>query len=229
MSIRLAALVLLALASCRQEASEQSFPKAHRPVAPIVGDSFSTEDVRDRAGRVQPGRRAGRGQARHVGRRRRRRAKAISRSACRRSSGRAGGCWPRTSSPRCAPAWPSACSGRISTMSRCGSARPRTRGCRPIRSTASSWSTCTTRWNRPTNSCGTCATSLKPGGQVIVVDADRPTNRHGTPHALLKCEFAAVGLQLRRLEPVTGADAYFAAFEAVGERPSPADIKPCKG
>ncbi|MDQ2878435.1 MAG: class I SAM-dependent methyltransferase, partial [Pseudomonadota bacterium] len=35
--------------------------------------------------------------------------------------------------------------------------------------------------------------SLKPGGLVVVVDANRPTQNHGTPPALLKCEFAAVG------------------------------------
>ncbi len=69
---------------------------------------------------------------------------------------------------------------------------------------------------------------LKPGGQVIVVDADRAPQRHGFPPALLKCEFAAVGMQLRKLEPIAGADAYFAAFEAVGAKPEPDKIKPCK-
>jgi ubiquinone/menaquinone biosynthesis C-methylase UbiE len=70
---------------------------------------------------------------------------------------------------------------------------------------------------------------LKPGGRVIVVDANRAPQRHGFPPALLKCEFAAVGMQLRTLEQIAGADAYFAAFEAVGEKPRPDDIKPCKG
>jgi ubiquinone/menaquinone biosynthesis C-methylase UbiE len=70
---------------------------------------------------------------------------------------------------------------------------------------------------------------LKPGGQVIVVDANRAPQRHGFPPALLKCEFAAVGLQLRKLELIAGADAYFAAFEAAGERPKPSEIKPCQG
>jgi len=69
---------------------------------------------------------------------------------------------------------------------------------------------------------------LKPGGQVIVVDADRAPQRHGFPPALLRCEFAAVGLQLRRFQPIEGAEAYFAAFEAAGERPAPANIKPCQ-
>ena len=35
--------------------------------------------------------------------------------------------------------------------------------------------------------------ALRPGGLVVVVDADRSTRNHGTPPALLRCEFAAVG------------------------------------
>jgi ubiquinone/menaquinone biosynthesis C-methylase UbiE len=69
--------------------------------------------------------------------------------------------------------------------------------------------------------------ALKPGGQVIVVDADRPTQNHGTPPALLRCEFAAVGYQLVRIEPMPNAGGYFAAFEARGPRPEPAAIKAC--
>ena len=35
--------------------------------------------------------------------------------------------------------------------------------------------------------------ALKPDGEFIVVDADRPTERHGMPPAQLECEFAALG------------------------------------
>ena len=69
---------------------------------------------------------------------------------------------------------------------------------------------------------------LKPGGEVIVVDADRPIRRHGTPPKLLQCEFAAIGLRMVRLQPVAGGESYFAAFRIAGERPEPAEIKPCK-
>lgn len=69
--------------------------------------------------------------------------------------------------------------------------------------------------------------ALKAGGQVIVVDADRPTESHGTPPALLRCEFAAVGYQLVRIEPMPQAGGYFAAFEARGLRPDPRAIKGC--
>jgi hypothetical protein len=37
--------------------------------------------------------------------------------------------------------------------------------------------------------------ALRPGGRVIVVDLDRPTEQHGTPPALLFCEFEAVGFR----------------------------------
>lgn len=69
---------------------------------------------------------------------------------------------------------------------------------------------------------------LKPGGEVIVVDADRPVKRHGIPPALLKCELAALGLRLERFHRLAGADSYFAAFKATEARPAPASIQPCK-
>ena len=70
---------------------------------------------------------------------------------------------------------------------------------------------------------------MKPGGEVIVVDADRPTKRHGTPPRLLDCEFAAVGLTPARRHEIAGADAYFVAYTASAPRPAPGAIVPCKG
>lgn len=69
--------------------------------------------------------------------------------------------------------------------------------------------------------------ALRPGGQVIVVDADRPTDRHGMPPALLFCEFQAVGFRLVEFVRKPELKGYYAQFEAVGERPQPAAIKPC--
>jgi len=43
-------LAILALAACRAEPAAPRFPEAQRKVAPIVSDSFSTEDARDRLG-----------------------------------------------------------------------------------------------------------------------------------------------------------------------------------
>ena len=45
-------LPLVFRASCQAE-EESDFPKAHRPVAPIVSDAFSTEDARDRVGEAE--------------------------------------------------------------------------------------------------------------------------------------------------------------------------------
>jgi ubiquinone/menaquinone biosynthesis C-methylase UbiE len=70
--------------------------------------------------------------------------------------------------------------------------------------------------------------ALKTGGQVIVVDADRPTQNHGTPPALLRCEMAAVGYAQVRFERMPQAGGYFAAFEARGPRPEPRSITSCK-
>lgn len=69
--------------------------------------------------------------------------------------------------------------------------------------------------------------ALKPDGEVIVVDAMRPTDQHGTPPKLLTCEFASVGYQLIELEPRPSADGYFARFKAVGTAPQPDAIRPC--
>lgn len=70
--------------------------------------------------------------------------------------------------------------------------------------------------------------ALRPGGRVIVVDSDRPTQNHGTPPALLACEFAALGYRQVAFAPMPSADSYFAAFEADGPRPEPATVRACR-
>ncbi len=70
--------------------------------------------------------------------------------------------------------------------------------------------------------------ALRQGGQVIVVDLDRPTGLHGIPPALLFCEFAAVGFRLVQFVRKPEIMGYYAQFEAFGPRPDPAAILPCK-
>jgi ubiquinone/menaquinone biosynthesis C-methylase UbiE len=70
--------------------------------------------------------------------------------------------------------------------------------------------------------------ALRQGGRVIIVDADRSTAQHGTPPMLLQCEFAAIGYKMVEFRETAFAGGYFAAFEAMGERPAPKAIKACK-
>ena len=70
--------------------------------------------------------------------------------------------------------------------------------------------------------------SLKGAGEVVVVDANRRTQDHGTPPKLLECEFAAVGYQLVAFDEMPSAGGYMARFRAVGARPEPKDIKACR-
>ena len=70
--------------------------------------------------------------------------------------------------------------------------------------------------------------ALRPGGKVIVVDVDQSTDRHGIPPTLLFCEFGAVGFRLTQFVRKPELQGYFAQFEAVGARPAPASIRPCR-
>lgn len=70
--------------------------------------------------------------------------------------------------------------------------------------------------------------SLKKDGAVVVVDANRSTQNHGTPPALLECEFAAVGYKRIELRSMPSAGGYIALFRPEGPRPEPQAIKPCR-
>ncbi len=70
--------------------------------------------------------------------------------------------------------------------------------------------------------------ALRPGGKVVVVEADRSSDRHGIPPQLLFCEFGAVGFRLTEFVRKPELQGYLAQFEATGERPDPASIVPCR-
>jgi SAM-dependent methyltransferase len=74
------------------------------------------------------------------------------------------------------------------------------------------------------------AGSLKPGARVGVIDLDRPTPRHGTPPALLRCEFEAVGYRQVGFATLKGGGGYLAVFAppAPHLRPDPSAIRPCR-
>lgn len=69
--------------------------------------------------------------------------------------------------------------------------------------------------------------ALRPKGQVIVVDSDRPTDQHGMPPKLLFCEFEALGFRLKGFTERPEINGYYARFEVVAPRPEPSAIKPC--
>ncbi len=69
---------------------------------------------------------------------------------------------------------------------------------------------------------------LAAGGEVVVVDANRPVRRHGMPPAQLRCEMGALGFEPSRQATLSGGEAYFMVFRIARPRPAPVDIKPCK-
>lgn len=69
--------------------------------------------------------------------------------------------------------------------------------------------------------------SLRPGGQLVVVDVDRSPDRHGIPPQLLFCELGQVGYRLVEFIRHPALAGYYAQFEAMAERPEPEDIRPC--
>jgi ubiquinone/menaquinone biosynthesis C-methylase UbiE len=68
---------------------------------------------------------------------------------------------------------------------------------------------------------------LSRKGRVIVVDANRPTGKHGTPPRLLICEFGSLGYELTRFERLADPETYFAQFEPRSPKPAPEQIKVC--
>jgi ubiquinone/menaquinone biosynthesis C-methylase UbiE len=69
--------------------------------------------------------------------------------------------------------------------------------------------------------------ALREGGQVVVVDVDRPTDQHGIAPQLLFCEFQRVGFRLVEFVRKPELAGYYAQFVAVGPRPEPSEIEPC--
>ncbi|MDG6078263.1 class I SAM-dependent methyltransferase [Erythrobacter litoralis] len=70
--------------------------------------------------------------------------------------------------------------------------------------------------------------ALRDGGQVVVVDIDRPTDQHGIDPLLLSCEFRQVGYELVAFRDAPQLSGYYAQFKAGANRPVPQDIKPCR-
>ena len=67
--------------------------------------------------------------------------------------------------------------------------------------------------------------SLKPGGRIVIVDLDRPSEAHGMPKPLLLCEVRAVGYELVGVTDL--AEGYAAVFRP-WVRPDPASVGACR-
>jgi ubiquinone/menaquinone biosynthesis C-methylase UbiE len=223
---RAALAALLILAGCRSQTAQPQFPKAHRPVAPIVSDTFSTEDARDRLGEaeevielagVKPGMSvadvgAGGGYytirlARSVGAKGRVLAEDIVPDTRDRLSDRV----QRESLDNVAvklgtaddPMLPHASFDRVFLV-------------HMYHEVSSPYAFL---WH--------LRDGVKPDGLVIVVDSNRPVERHGIPPAQLKCEFGAIGLQPVKSNVLAGGEAYLMAFRLAGARPEPGKIAAC--
>jgi len=224
---RAAPLAALLLLACRSEPAGPHFPSAHRDVAPIVGDTFSTEDARDRLGEaeevmqlagVRPGMwvadvGAGEGYytvrlARVVGTKGRVLAEDIVPQVTdeltdRVQRERLDNVAIRLGTPD-NPELPSHTFDRIFLVHMYHEVE----------------SPYAFLWH--------LREGLKPDALIVVVDADRPVPHHGMPPEQLKCELAALNLEPVKFTMLTGREAYFMAFRIAGPRPEPEAIKVCK-
>lgn len=221
-----AVAALAFLASCRSKPSEPHFPAAHRDVAPVVGDTYSTEDARDRLGEaeevmqlagVKPGMTvadvgAGEGYytvrlARVVGPRGRVLAEDIlpevrDSLSERVERERLDNVAVKLGTPD-NPMLPAQSFDRVFLV-------------HMYHEVASPYAFL---WH--------LREGVRPDGLVILVDADRPVKRHGIPPAQVKCEFAALNMRPVKFSVLTGGEAYLMAFRLAGPRPAPDQIKPC--
>ena len=228
-SRRRTALLLIAasLTACRQAPEEPQFPKIQRDVASIVGDSFSTEDARDRLGEAE---------------------QVIRLSGVRRGMSVADiGAGEGYYTVRLSPVVGK--DGRVLAED----IVPETIELLAQRVHRENLDNVAVVLGAPDNPRLPARSfdriflihmyhevespyaflwhlreGLKPDGEIVVVDADRPPRRHGLPPRVLQCELAALGLKLTRIQAITGGEAYLAAFRAVAPRPRPGDIKPCR-
>lgn len=223
-----ALLAALALTGCRQGATEAQFPAAQRDVSPIISDSFSTEDARDRVGEAEEVMRLA----------------GVKPGMWVADIGAGEGYYTIRLAPLVGPG------GRVLAED----IIPETRNRLAQRVQREKLGNVAVKLGLPDDPklppgsfdriflvhmyhevtspyafMWRLSAGLKNGGEVIVVDADRPTRRHGIPPALLKCEFAAVGLTQLRTALIPGTDAYFAAFALRGPRPEPQTIRACRG
>lgn len=220
-------LALLALSGCKEQADTSPFPDPQRPVAPIVSARYSNEDARDSSGEfetvvelsgVKPGMSIadiGAGEGYYTVR-------------LAPLVGKEG----RVLAQDIVPETRDALASRVQ-RERLDNVAVKLGEPNDPKLPANSFDRIFMvhmyhEIERPSEFLWHLRPSLARGGSVVVVDADRPTNRHGTPPKLLICEFASVGYELSKFTRLGDSESYFAQFVATGARPEPADIKVCQ-
>jgi protein-L-isoaspartate O-methyltransferase len=226
MSTRAATALLLLLAACRAQ-PDSGFPDADRPVAPIVSNRFSTEDARDRVGEAEEVMRLA----------------GVTAGMSVADIGAGEGYYTVRLAPIVGPR------GRVLAQD----IVPETRDQLALRVQREQLDNVAVRLGEPDDPMLPAGSfdriflvhmyhevtspyaflwylrdGLKPGGLVVVVDADREIKRHGTPPDLLTCELKAVGLERVTYAPLEGTDNYFSAFRIARAKPEPAAIRPCE-
>ena len=221
-----AAAAVLALAACRAQPSEPRFPSAQRDVAPIVGDAFSTEDARDRVGEAE--------QVMELA--------GVKRGMSVADVGAGEGYY----TIRLAPVVGG--KGRVLAED----IQPEVRDALSDRVQRGHLDNVAVKLGTPDDPMLPAQSfdrillvhmyhevqspyaflwhareGLKPDGEVILVDSNRPVKRHGIPPAQAKCEFAALGLEPVKYSVLSGGEVYLMAFRAARPRPQPDQIRPC--
>lgn len=219
-------LAVALLASCKEEPAKSIFPDPQRPVAPIVSSSYSNEDARDSVGEsekvmelagIAPGMTVadvGAGEGYYTVRL----APLV-------------GAKGRVLAQDIVPATRDALAQRVTRENLHNVAvklgEPNDPKLPPASFDRVFLIHMYHEIERPSEFLWHVRGALKRGGRVVVVDADRSTDRHGTPPNLLICEFESLGYGLTRFDRLPDAESYFAQFEATGPRPQPQDIKVC--
>jgi SAM-dependent methyltransferase len=223
-----AAVAVIALASCRAQPTQPHFPPAHRDVAPIVGGTFSTEDARDRAGEAEQvmslaGVKAGMSVA-DVG---------AGEGYYTVRLARVVGAKGRVLAEDIMPDVRDQLSDRVQRQRLDNVAVKLGTADNPMLPAGSFDRVFLVHMYHEVASpyafLWHLREGVKPDGRVIVVDSDRPVRQHGIPPAQVKCELGALGLQPVKFSVLSGGDVYFMAFRIAAPRPAPDKIKPCAG
>jgi ubiquinone/menaquinone biosynthesis C-methylase UbiE len=224
---KVAAALLLVLATCRAQPEQPQFPTAERDVAPIVGDTFSTEDARDRLGEAEEvmelaGVKAGMSVA-DVG---------AGEGYYTVRLARVVGPQGRVLAEDIVSGVHDALAERVQREQLDNVAVKLGTPENPMLPAQSFDRVFLVHMYHEVQSpyafLWDLREGVKPDGLVVVVDSNRPVKRHGLPPAQLQCEFAALGMRPVKFSMLTGGDAYFMAFRIAAARPAPDKIEACK-